>query len=126
MRQRPRRNRQSETIRGMVEETRLLPEHLVQPIFLVDGNGIRNEVASLPGTYRLSLDQVLFEVEACLALGVRSFIMFPAVEESLKDKTATYSYHPDNFYQHAARALKARFPEIELIDDVFIMKKIVE
>lgn len=118
MKQRPRRNRQSEAIRGMVEETKLLPQHLVQPLFLIAGNGIRKEVASLPGTYRLSIDQVLHEVEACLSLGVRSFMMFPAVEESLKDKTATYSYHPDNFYLHAARALKDRFPEIALISDV--------
>lgn len=118
MKQRPRRNRQSEAIRGMVEETKLLPQHLVQPLFLIAGNGIRKEVASLPGTYRLSIDQVLHEVEACLSLGVRSFMMFPAVEESLKDKTATYSYHPDNFYLQAARALKDRFPEIALISDV--------
>jgi porphobilinogen synthase len=118
MLRRPRRNRQSAAIRALVEETHLTTGHLVQPIFLVDGKNVKNEVSSLPGTYRLSTDNALREVESCLKLGLQSFIMFPAVEESLKDSTATYSYHPDNFYLKAARAIKKEFPEICLISDV--------
>lgn len=118
MKQRPRRNRQSEAIRAMVAENVLLPEHLVQPIFLVDGIGVRQEVSSLPGTFRLSTDEVIKEVAACRAVGIRSFMMFPAVPETLKDKTATYSYQSDNFYLQAARQLKREFPDIALISDV--------
>lgn len=116
--QRPRRNRRSDAIRAQVRETFLTPGHLVQPIFLLPGEGQRIEVASLPGTFRLTLDEVLREVEACMTLGVRSFIMFPAVPDAHKDKTATYSYDATNFYLAAAREVKARFPECCLISDV--------
>lgn len=118
MLQRPRRNRRSEAIRGMAQETHLEVSHLVQPLFLLDGRGIRKEVASLPGTFRFSPDEAKKEVESCLKLGLRNFILFPAVEESLKDPHATYSYHPDNFYLRVARELKAEFPESCLISDV--------
>lgn len=118
MLQRPRRNRKTAAIRGLVQETHLTPQHLVQPLFLVDGHGIKNEVASLPGNFRMSIDEALKEVEVCMKLGVHSFIAFPAVEETLKDATATYSYHPDNFYLKAAKEIKKIFPECCLISDV--------
>jgi porphobilinogen synthase len=118
MLRRPRRNRQSDTIRGLVHETHLSPSHLVFPLFIVDGRNFRSEVASLPGIFRLSLDGILKEIETCLALGIKSFILFPAVAEDLKNKTATYSYDERNFYLHAAREIKQRFPECCLISDV--------
>lgn len=115
---RPRRNRVSAAVRAMTTEIHLNAQHLVQPIFLVDGQGIKNEVPSLPGSFRLSLDNVLKEVEECLTLGIQSFIMFPAVADELKDKTGTYGYRPDNFYLKAATEIKKRFPEACLISDV--------
>lgn len=118
MLRRPRRNRRSDAIRALTTETRLHPGHLVQPIFLLDGQNKKLEVSSLPGTYRLSLDQVLPEVEASLELGIKSFIMFPAVPEELKNKTGTYGYQADNFYLQAARSIKSHFPECCLISDV--------
>lgn len=118
MYRRPRRNRQSAAIRGMAQETHLTVDHLVQPIFLVDGTGVKQEVSSLPGNYRMSIDKVIAEVEECLALGLHNYIMFPAVDEKLKDKIASYSYAEENFYLHAARKLKETFPEIALISDV--------
>ena len=118
MLRRPRRNRSSAAIRGMVQETHLTVDHLVQPLFLVDGKGIRNEVHSLPGNYRLSPDEALKEIEECLSLGIRNFILFPAVADELKDKVGSYSYHRDNFYLKVATAIKAQFPEACLISDV--------
>lgn len=118
MNRRPRRNRQSAAIRGLVQETHLTPGHLVYPLFLVEGSGVRNEIHSLPGNYRLSLDQILKEIGECMELGLKSFIMFPAIPEDKKDKTGTYSYHPDNFYLQAASTIKAQFPESCLISDV--------
>lgn len=115
---RPRRNRQSESIRGMVQETHLMPAQLVQPLFLADGKNIKLEISSLPGTFRWSLDNVLGEIEDSLSLGVKSFILFPAVAEELKDKVATYSYAESNFYLEHIRQIKARFPEACLISDV--------
>jgi porphobilinogen synthase len=64
------------------------------------------------------LDLLLPEIEACVNLGITKFDLFPAVAEELKDKTATYSYADDNFYLHAIRAIKERFPEIALMSDV--------
>jgi porphobilinogen synthase len=118
MLQRPRRNRRSAAIREMIRETRLHVSQLVQPLFLVPGQGQQTEVSSLPGTYRWSIDTMLVEIEECVGLGLRNFILFPAVPEELKDKIATYSYDPQNFYLQAARQIKARFPNICLISDV--------
>ncbi|MCO6492782.1 MAG: porphobilinogen synthase [Phaeodactylibacter sp.] len=118
MLRRPRRNRRSAAIRGLAQETHLGPEHLVQPLFLVDGKGVRDEISSLPGSFRLSTDEALREIESCMELGVKSFIAFPKVADALKDKRATHSYSSDNFYLKAARQIKARFPEACLISDV--------
>lgn len=115
---RPRRNRKSAVIRSMVEETKLGVENLIYPIFLKDGKNIKEEVSSMPGNYRWSIDRLLPEIETCVELGVRSFDLFPAVEEHLKDKTGTYSWSSDNFYLHAIRAIKERFPEVMLMSDV--------
>jgi porphobilinogen synthase len=115
---RPRRNRKSAAIRNMVEETQLGVQNLIYPIFLKDGKGIKEEVSSLPNNFRWSIDQLLPEIEACLKLGITTYDIFPAVEDSLKDKTATYSYVSDNFYLNAIRKLKETFPEICIMSDV--------
>ncbi|MFN5149708.1 MAG: porphobilinogen synthase [Flavobacteriia bacterium] len=115
---RPRRNRKSPAIRAMVEETKIGSEHLIYPLFLKDGKNIKEEIASLPKNYRWSLDKLIPEIEECMKLGIMTYDLFPAVEEKLKDKTATYSYADDNFYLHAIRTLKETFPEIVLMSDV--------
>ncbi len=118
MLRRPRRNRRSAAIRGLAQETHLHTSHLVQPLFLVAGKGAREEIPSLPGSFRLSVDEALKEIESCLELGVQSFIAFPKVLDEHKDKRANYSFNPDNFYLKAAREIKSRFPEACLISDV--------
>lgn len=102
----------------MVEETKLGVENLIYPIFLLDGKGIKTEVKSLPNNFRWSLDMLIPEIEACMKLGVKTFDLFPAVDESLKDKIASYSYASDNFYLDAIRKLKAEFPEMVIMSDV--------
>jgi len=116
--QRPRRNRKSAAIRGLAEETTLTPNHLVQPLFLVDGKDKKNAIKSLPNIYQLSIDNALKEIESCMKLGIRSFILFPAVANELKNKTATYSYSTKNFYLKAIKEFKKQFPECCLISDV--------
>ncbi len=118
MNRRPRRNRKSAAIRAIVEETKIGAEHLIYPLFLKDGKGVKEEIASLPNNYRWSLDLLLPEIEECMNLGVRTFDLFPAVNEELKDKVASYSYASDNFYLHAINAIKERFPESVLMSDV--------
>jgi len=102
----------------MVRETHITTDNLIYPLFLVDGKGVKDEIKSLPGNFRWSLDKMLLEVEECMELGLRNFVVFPAVPEELKDKTATYSYATDNFYLEAARIFKEKFPESTLISDV--------
>ncbi len=115
---RTRRNRQSKAVRALNRETYLMPEQLVYPLFLMDGKGIKSEVPSLPGNYRWSLDLLLPEIESCLELGLKSFILFPAVEAKYKDKTGTHGYASDNYYLKVASEIKKRFPEACLISDV--------
>jgi len=118
MYQRPRRNRKSPAIRNMVRETTLSVDNLIYPMFIVDGKGIKEEISSMPGNFRWSLDTLLPEIEECRKLGLNSFVLFPAIEEALKDSTATYSYDDANFYLKAIREIKKQFPEACLMSDV--------
>lgn len=115
---RPRRNRKTAAIRGLVQEFHLSNSKLVFPLFMVDGKNIQSEIPSLPNLYRYSTDLLLKEIESCVKLGIESFMLFPAVEDKLKDKEATYSYSKKNFYLKAAREIKRQFPDICLISDV--------
>jgi porphobilinogen synthase len=115
---RPRRNRKSSAIRNMVEETKLGVENLIYPIFLKEGKNIKEEVSSLPNNFRWSIDTLLPEIESCMNLGIQTFDIFPAVDDSLKDQVASYSYASDNFYLEAIRQIKARFPESVVMSDV--------
>lgn len=118
MLKRPRRNRRNAAIRGMIQETHLSTEHLVQPLFLVSKETSREPVKALPNTYRLGLRETLREVEDSLNLGITNFILFPVVPDQYKDKFATYGYDEDNFYLKIAAEVKHRFPETCLISDV--------
>ena len=118
MLRRPRRNRSNAAIRNMVEETHLQISNLVYPLFVVDGKGIKEEISSMPGNFRMSQDEVIKEIRACVKLGLTNFILFPAVAENLKDKIASYSYDPNNFYLKIASAIKKKFPDTCIISDV--------
>ncbi|MEY3646934.1 MAG: Porphobilinogen synthase [Bacteroidota bacterium] len=102
MLQRPRRNRQSAVIRDMVEETRLSVKDMLFPLFVQAGSGKKTPIVSMPGINRYSVDLLLKEIDECVNLGIRSFALFPQVEESLKD----------------SNAVSSRFPEISLLTDV--------
>jgi porphobilinogen synthase len=115
---RPRRNRKSEVIRVMVEETKVEPNDLIFPLFLLEGSGKKVEVASMPGIFRLSTDLMLSEIEACMKLGIKAFDVFPAVDDQHKDKRATKSYDSNFFYLKALREIKKRFPESCIMTDV--------
>lgn len=118
MLKRPRRNRKSQTIREMVEETKLHPSDFIYPLFLLDGKNKKVEVVSMPGIFRLSQDLLLDEIKSCVDLGIKAFCLFPAVEDHLKDKTATYSYNPENFYLKAIQKIKQEIPEAVVMTDV--------
>lgn len=118
MLQRPRRNRKSEVIRQMVQETHVSAANLIFPLFIVEGTNQKTEVASMPGIFRYSIDNLLREVESCMNLGLKSFDLFPNIDEALKDKYATESHREESLYLRAIREVKQNFPEACVITDV--------
>lgn len=118
MSRRPRRNRKSEAIRSMVQETRLHPAQFIVPFFLLDGENKKEEISSMPGVFRMSIDKAIEEAFACKELGLLNYILFPAIDEKHKDKYATWSYHPDCFYLKAIQEFKKSIPDCTIITDV--------
>lgn len=115
---RPRRNRKSEVIRQMVQENHLHASDFIFPLFIIDGKNKKTEVSSMPGIFRYSTDNLLREVESCLKLGLKSFDLFPNLEESLKDQTATESVNENGLYLKAIKEVKQNFPEACIVTDV--------
>ncbi|MFD1142333.1 porphobilinogen synthase [Larkinella insperata] len=118
MLRRPRRNRKSPVIRELVQENSLSLSDLIYPMFVMEGEGIRSEIASMPGVARFSLDLLLEEMQECVDLGLRTFALFPNLPESKKDKYATESHNPEGLYLQAVKAIKSRFPDVALMTDV--------
>lgn len=118
MQRRPRRNRKSESVRNLVEETSLSVKDLIFPLFLIEGSNQKIEVKSMPGIFRFSQDLLLKEIEECMKLGITAFDVFPAYPESLKNSIASESYNPETFYLRALREIKKKFPEVCLMSDV--------
>ncbi|MCS4435006.1 porphobilinogen synthase [Aquiflexum gelatinilyticum] len=115
---RPRRNRKSQSVRNMVEETRLSVKDFIFPMFLLNGINQKIEVASMPGIYRFSLDLMLEEIEACMKLGIMAFDIFPAYPDDKKDKYATESFNHETFYLKGIHKIKSTFPEAVVMTDV--------
>ena len=115
---RPRRNRKSQVIRDLVEETSLSVKDLIYPMFLTEGKSKAVEIKSMPGICRFTSDLLLKEIEVCMKAGLKSFALFPNVEESLKDKYATESYKKGSMYLGAIKKTKQKFPEAVIVSDV--------
>ncbi|MCX5493810.1 porphobilinogen synthase [Kaistia dalseonensis] len=113
-----RRNRRADWSRRLVRETKLTVDDLIWPIFLVDGTNVRQDVASLPGVQRLSVDQAVIEAERAAGYGIPALALFPFTEPSLRDPSGSEALNPDNLVCQACRAIKAAVPEIGLITDV--------
>lgn len=118
MLQRPRRNRTTPAMREMVAETRLSPADFVYPMFVMEGTGVRQPIASLPGMARLSIDLLVEEAREAFALGIRAVALFPLIAEELKNPRATESTNADGLLPRAVRALKAAVPDLMVITDV--------
>ena len=113
---RPRRLRKNATIRNMVAETAVNPDSLVYPMFVVEGENVKEEIPSMPNQYRFSIDEILKELESCVAVGVKSILLFGI--PNYKDEMATSAYDDDGIVQRAVRSIKAKFPELYVITDV--------
>ena len=113
---RPRRLRNGEILRKMVRETRMDKSSLIYPTFVVEGENRKEEVPSMAGQYRYSIDQMLFKAEEMLEAGVNKVMLFGIPDH--KDACGSEAYAEHGIVQEAMRALKARFPELYLIGDV--------
>ena len=116
--QRPRRNRRSEALRQMIAETELRVSQLVLPLFLVEGKGQKQAIASMPGIFRLSPDLILEEIGKAAQLGVKTFDLFPALPESKKDSTGTESLNPNGLLPTTLKMIRDKYPDVTLITDV--------
>ncbi|MBL9152619.1 MAG: porphobilinogen synthase [Verrucomicrobiales bacterium] len=114
---RPRRNRQSAAIRGLVRETTLTPADLIYPLFLHEDNRV-DEIASMPGCQRHHLESLVREVGEASALGVRAVVLFPKIDDQLKTSGAEACHDADGLVPRAIRAIKSAHPEVAVITDV--------
>jgi porphobilinogen synthase len=115
---RPRRLRRDGAIRALVRESQLAPSDLIYPVFLLDGSNQAQDVASMPGVQRLSLDRLYAQAESCITLGVPVLALFPVLEPHLKNADGREATNPDGLVPRAVRELKARFPQLLLLTDV--------
>ncbi len=114
---RPRRNRKSESIRNLVKETYITPSDLIYPIF-IHAKEKDEHIDSMPGRKRFGKKGLIKEVASLLELGVTAFVLFPAIEDSLKTKLCEEAYNPKGVVQNAIREIKNRFPQSTVITDV--------
>lgn len=112
---RHRRLRANATMRAMVKETYLHKEDLIYPIFVMEGENIRNEVSSMPGVFQFSLDQLGAEIDEVVALGIPAVILFGLPAE--KDGVGSGAYHDHGIVQKATRFIKERHPALLVIAD---------
>lgn len=115
---RPRRNRKSAAIRAMVQETTLSVNDFIFPLFLIEGSNKKEEIPSMPGIFRYSIDLLLQEIKECVELGIKGYCVFPSLGDEKKDKYATEGHNKDGLYITALREIKTQFPEIALMTDI--------
>jgi len=113
---RPRRMRRNEIFRSMVRETTLSADHLIYPLFVKHGKNVNEEISSMPGVFRISVDQLAAEAKECMKLGVNNVILFGLPET--KDAVGSGAHAKDGIIQRAIRELKNKAPELNVITDV--------
>ena len=115
---RMRRPRREEFTRRLVRETRLAPEDLILPVFVREGRGVVEPVASMPGVSRYSVDALMGVVEQALTLRIPAMVLFPVVDAPLKTALAEEAFNPAGLVPRCVRAIKERFPEMGVITDI--------
>ncbi len=110
--------RQSPAVRAMVAETILKPSDFIAPLFIIEGSGIKEEISSMPGYYRRSVDLTIDEVNELWALGIKSVLLFIKCNDELKDNMGTEALNEDGLMQRSIRAIKAACPGMVVMTDV--------
>ena len=115
---RPRRLRRDAFTRNLVREHQVTPHDLIYPVFVHEGENLRQAVPSMPGVDRLSLDLLLPVAEECVRLGIPVLALFPSIEPALKSPDGKEALNPDGLIPRVVRALKEEFPELGIMTDV--------
>lgn len=115
---RPRRLRRSPALRAMVQENVLTPADFIWPLFVRDGENLREPIASMPGVDRLSIDLIVAAAEEAASLGIPAVCLFPYTDPALKTEACEEAWNPDNLANRAIRAIKAAVPEIAVMTDI--------
>ncbi len=113
-----RRNRKSEWARRLVRENVLTADDLIWPLFIIDGDNQRVDVASMPGVQRISVDQAVRDAERAMTLNIPCIALFPYTESSLRDERGSEALNPDNLVCQSVRAIKREFPDLGVLCDV--------
>jgi len=115
---RNRRLRKDSSIRAMVQENRLLPSNFIVPLFVMEGQNTKEEISSMPGYFRYTIDLLIEEARECFQLGIKSALIFAKVENDLKDNSGNEALNPDGLMQRSIKALKENVPQMYLMSDV--------
>ena len=115
---RPRRLRRDGFTRDLVREHRLHASDLILPVFVLDGQGVTQDVASMPGVQRVTLDRLLPVADECVRLGIPVMALFPVIDPALKTDDGREALNPEGLIPTVVRALKQRFPGLGLMTDV--------
>ena len=117
-RRRMRRMRHDDFSRRLMRESSLSVDDLIYPMFILEGENLRESVVSMPGVERVSIDELIKEAAELVELGIPAVALFPVTPAEKKSEDASEAYNPDGLAQRAVRALKAQFPELGVITDV--------
>ena len=115
---RPRRMRESSFSRTLMRENNISVSNLIYPMFVIEGIGIRQEIESMPGIQRLSIDELIKDASECHQLGIPAVAIFPYIDKKLKTDNASEAFNDDGLVQRAIRELKKEIPELGVISDV--------
>lgn len=115
---RPRRMRRTASLRALACETEVLPKHLIQPVFVIEGEGAPEPIESMPGIFRLSIADLIKECRELVSLGISGVALFPKLDASLKSDDGREALNPETLVLRAIRAIKAEVPEITVITDL--------
>ena len=115
---RPRRMRRTASLRALASETDVLPQHLIQPIFVIEGEGAPEAIDSMPGIARLSIKAAVAECRELHALGISGVALFPKLDERLKSDDGREALNPNTLVLRTIRAIKAAVPELTVITDL--------
>ena len=110
--------RRTASIRSMVQETVLKPSDFIVPVFITEGEKVKEEILSMPGYYRFSIDLAMEELKECWALGIKSALIFVKVPDELKDNNGKEALNNDGLMQRSVRAIKKALPEMVVMTDV--------